>query len=372
MHVRLLDRYEQLASQSDAWNALACETPFLRWEWLGTWWRHYGRGRRLFVPSVVDDAGHVVGFAPWHIDAHPALGRVLRFLGAGEACTDYLTLLTSPGHESAVADAIAEWLTTDASVRRRWDKLELDGPAKDDPAIWRLIEKLAAQGNTLHRRDGMNAWRIDLPGTWDEFLSWQSKSHRKQVRRAIADVDNGRARLQWVRTSEEFAEAWPVLVDLHQRRRISLGEPGCFASRRFHDFLREAAALFLTAGLLRFYLIEINGRPAAAEVAFQGGKTVFVYQAGVDPDLLDEEPGRKITAAVIRQLIEEGIEGFDWLRGDEPYKAHWRAKPHRLEEWRVVPPRTAPQLRHSAWLAGAAMRHWLRNAYERLAVPQTS
>src|SRR5688500_6343301 len=142
MHVELITRYEDLVTRSDAWNALARGRPLLRWEWLGSWWRHHGRGRQLFVPLVTNDAGVLMGLAPWYLELHPALGRVVRFLGSGKVCTDYLTLLAAEGQENAVADAIAAWLQPVAAAAG-WELLELDGCVHDDPAVWRLIERLA-------------------------------------------------------------------------------------------------------------------------------------------------------------------------------------------------------------------------------------
>ena len=87
---------------------------------------------------------------------------------------------------------------------------------------------------------------------------------------------------------------------------------------------------------------------------------LYAYQAGIDPECLDEEPGRMMAAAMIQRAIADGQQAFDFLRGDEPYKRQWRAEPRPLAPWCVVPQRALPQLRHSVWLAGDAMKTWLR------------
>src|SRR5690606_15995208 len=358
MQVQLFTQYETVELHAASWNALTRGVPFLRWEWLGTWWRYYGQGRKLYVLAVFDDANRMRGLAPWYIEPHPAWGRVVQFLGSGEVCTDYLSLLAAPGEEMAVADAIARWLSEVHDGDARWDMIELDSVVNDDPALGRLIEQLAQQGNTLHRREGLNSWRINLPGTWEEFLREQSKSHRKQIRQALERLQHDdRTEMRTVTTPEEFSRVWPILVDLHQRRRQSFGDAGCFASRRFHDFLHAASERLLPDGTLRLHWLEINGRPIAAEYGLRGGGVDYVYQSGLDPDFLHEGPGRLTTTSLIHSAIAEGMTGFDFLRGDEPYKAHWRAQPRRLVTWRIVPPRAMPQLRHTAWLAGGAMKH---------------
>jgi CelD/BcsL family acetyltransferase involved in cellulose biosynthesis len=296
---------------------------------------------------------------------------VVRFLGSGEACTDYLTILSAPGKEQAAADAIGDWLDGAGQGAAQWDQVELNGAAKEEPSVWRLVERLAEKGNTLHRRDCESCWRIELPGAWDEYLKQLSKTHRRQVRRSLERAEELGATLHQAE-AENFERAWEILVDLHQRRRQSLGEPGCFASPRFHDFLKEASQQLLAAGALRLWWLEAAGRPVAVEYMLQGGAIVYAYQSGVDPQRLDDEPGRMIAALLIRRAIEDGLTGFDFLRGDEPYKAHWRAQPRRLAEWRIIPQRALPQMRHTAWLAGGAMKHWLKNTYTRLSPSQKS
>jgi hypothetical protein len=56
-----------------------------------------------------------------------------------------------------------------------------------------------------------------------------------------------------------------------------------------------------------------------------------------------------------------GVGGWavDFLRGDEPYKAHFRALPRPSLALRVVPNRSMSRLRNNLWLAGRSMKHWL-------------
>jgi CelD/BcsL family acetyltransferase involved in cellulose biosynthesis len=154
--------------------------------------------------------------------------------------------------------------------------------------------------------------------------------------------------------------AWGVLVDLHQRRRQGLGEPGCFASQAFHDFHREVAERLLERGQLRMSWLELDGMPAAAEYHLADGAATYAYQGGVDPDRLDEEPGRLSMILCLRQAIEERHQRLDFLRGDEPYKAHWRATPRAMWNYRVVPDRRLARLRGRAWSVADTLGDWAR------------
>jgi len=351
------------------WNDLARGVPFRRWEWLYSWWRHYGQGRTPFVLTVRDEDDALVGLAPWFVEDLRARGRVVRFLGSGEVCSDHLSILTQEGREDDVAETLARWLTEAAAADaangtagHRWDLLELSGVDVHDEAVMRLIEHLRLRGNTIHRRGGPNCWRIELPDTWEQYLAMLSKSHRKQIRRVERRMEEtGRIRLKTVDSRDDLQIGLDLLVDLHRRRRRSLGEKGCFSSQAFSGFVQETAERFLHDGYLRLCWVELDARPIAAELQIAGQDVTYAYQAGINPKFLDEEPGRLINIATIKRAIDEGHRGFDFLRGDEPYKAHWRAEPCKTVRYRVVPQRTLARVRHGVWLAGDSVKNWIKS-----------
>ena len=77
-------------------------------------------------------------------------------------------------------------------------------------------------------------------------------------------LDTDQATWHLVETPSDFDIAWPILVDLHQRRRQSLGELGCFASPQWAAFDRDIAAQLLAAGQLRLSWLEAAGAPVFA------------------------------------------------------------------------------------------------------------
>jgi len=379
---RTLDALAPLAGD---WDRLARGVPFRSWAWMSNWWRHYGDDQdesegktSLFVLGVLDPAGTVIGIAPWYLESSAAEGRVVRFLGTGEVCSDYLSVLCEPGMEDAVTGTLAEWLTLvpdargDHSVGRdqdSWDLLELTSVDAQDAPVARLADELQARGNTVHRRAGPNCWRIELPTNWGEYSGRLSKGHRKQVRRAVQGIlATGRVTVHSVRRLEDLPRAQEVLVDLHQRRRRSLGEPGCFSSSRFAAFHRDVMPELLLGGQLFLEWLDLDGEPVAAEYGLIGDGVVYVYQAGVNPDALEHSPGRLSHITMLRRAIEQGYRALDFLRGDEPYKAHWRAEPRGSLEIRVVPARPAARLRHAAWLVGTNVKQWIKRGL--LAVTQ--
>jgi CelD/BcsL family acetyltransferase involved in cellulose biosynthesis len=394
LQVTRISTTEQLAALAKDWNCLAGGVPFRRHEWLSGWWAHYGprsaaataggeaatlaapadspkgvgAGGELFVLAVRDASNTLVGVAPWYVAPTLAAGRVVRFLGSGEVCSDYMSVLATAEHAPQAVSAVADYLCNSAA--REWDAIELDGVDAADATIRRLAEAFEARDALVTRRAGLNCWRLALSDSWDAYLAGVSKSHRKQLRRIETRLlDAGRAKLHRVRGGADFdpAEldtAWSHLIDLHQRRRRALGQSGCFASPRFAAFHRDVARRMADAHALRLDWLEIDGQPAAAEYHLTAGGVSFAYQAGVAPEMIDDEPGRAITVALIRQAIADGLSAIDFLRGDEPYKAHFRAEPRPSMILRVVAPRAAARWRHRAWRTGDGLKQLVKTGLQ--------
>lgn len=364
LQVRPLSAVSEMADIADPWNALARGVPMHGYDWLAGWLASYsGEASDPLVLSVWRDE-QLIGLAPWRLERSARSGQVIRWLGDGEVCTDHPTILAAEEDRLEVGDQLADWLVDE---QISWDLVDLDHADASDLAIEAFFEAMDARDCPVQSVQDDACWAIDLPCDWEDYLARQSKSHRKQLRRAerrVLDSDNCRWRP--VRTAAELEEAWPILVDLHQRRRQSLGEPGCFASERFTEFHYTLARRLLEKDQLRISWIELRGKPAAIEYHFAGPDAVYAYQGGVEPELLDEEPGRLSIIATLKDAIAEGRKTFDFLRGDEPYKAHWRAVPRPTLRRRAVAPRGGARFRAQANRTAESVRGLLKSGLKSL------
>ena len=95
------------------------------------------------------------------------------------------------------------------------------------------------------------------------------------------------------------------------------------------------ARQLLDDGHLRLLLLEIDGRPAAFDLSVCTEGYTFSYQTGFDPAVAHLRVGQVVLAEVIARAIDRGDRILDLGRGDEEYKAHWRAVPVPLESVQI-------------------------------------
>ncbi|MBM4090732.1 MAG: GNAT family N-acetyltransferase [Planctomycetes bacterium] len=365
MHVTRLAHIDECRHAQAGWDNVASTITFRRSAWLQSWWRYYQADRELYVLHVTDDRGETVGITPWFIEQSVGKGRVIRPLGCGEVCSDHVGIMATAGREEQVLSALVKWLARaaagDQEAADRWDLLDLVACDVEDRVTSRFVQQLDGAGCRVHKRPALGCWMIALPDDWETYVSSLHRIHRKQVRGLQRKwLDSGKARLHTIERSEDLEGGMSILIDLHQRRRMSLGDAGCFASDAFRGFLHEAAARLLAENLLRLHWLEVGGRPVAADIQILAGDTVYAYQAGMEPEAADIGPGQIIQTATLKIAIEDGRRVFDFLRGDETYKSHWQARRHECVDYRVVAPRPTSNLRHQMWLAGDTMKQWIK------------
>ena len=323
--VRVADvrRAAGLAALEPEWQRLASICPtgtvFQTWEWNAAWWRHFGRtpGRMLRVVTFRDDGGVLVGLAPlmtsfWYATAL----RRLSFLGTGTS--DYLDVLAAPGWEDAVSEGLYGYLEHAGG----WQLADFQQLREGGY----LRERRPLEGGRLASFDapGEPCPYLALPSVWDMLLQGLGKKTRANVGyydRALHKVYA--VEVGPVTDEADLDDELSHLFELHQRRWNQRWLPGVFGGGRVQAFHRDAARRLLRQGWLRLFSLKLDGLTQASLYCFAYGDRLCYYQGGFEPTLARLSVGTVLTARAIQSAIAEGRQVFDFLRGDEPYKAKW-------------------------------------------------
>jgi CelD/BcsL family acetyltransferase involved in cellulose biosynthesis len=311
--------WDELLDSSDQ------RTFFLRWSWTSLWWKFYAPpGSSLLIITCRDRFGRLVGLAPLYrrqvrVAGIPALREVL-FLGTGifTETSHYLDVIARRGFEQAVAYSVADYLAAGAG----WDRMRL----QTVPASSKLLHHLqkSLPGAEISPCDSGHA--VDTSTDWETLLAGLGKSTRANVIRYTRKIlQTYECEFRRVETEEEFETAFDALVTLHQARWQSLDEPGSFALPGFEAFLREASRASLSEGRLRLWTLSLDGRVAAAKIAFLDGGVAYAFQQGFDPAHLKEGLGRVHSSLCIKACVDDDlVTEFDFMGGEgNQYKESW-------------------------------------------------
>lgn len=327
------------------WRALADGAPMRSPEWFLTWWRFYAApGDELCVLFFRTPEGSIVGVAPLYIET---LGkqRTVRLLGSGEASTNHTTWLAATGWGKRVSNAVVQFLL---GLKPGLRCVQFDSINADDKAINATVTGMAEKDFLVHRTQLHNCWSIALPPTWEEYLQMLSRLQRKRCRKLQREfLDSGRVKVHQVTCEADFSRGFEILLQLHSARWGEPSKPlGCFSDQRFRAFHETVALELLKCNQLLLVWQEYDGSPIAVEYQFIDKKTVYSYQAGMDPMVTGFSPGTLSIMVSIQCAIAQGCETFDLSRGDQPYKAHWRATPTASYDVRIWPDHLYGRIAH--------------------------
>jgi CelD/BcsL family acetyltransferase involved in cellulose biosynthesis len=101
-----------------------------------------------------------------------------------------------------------------------------------------------------------------------------------------------------------------------------------------------------------------GSEPIGFNLNFRSGDSFGMYQSGMEVDRTELEPGHLLNYFSICTAIEKGIQWFDFLRGDEPYKEGWGAQRRVSDRSRLFAPHLLSRVRQSALAAGRELRNW--------------
>ncbi len=342
LHVDRVGDLAGFAGLCHEWDALlersGERSPFLTWEWLYPWWKHQGQGADLYLLTVRDVSGRLVGLAPLFRSRIELVGgaRRLEFLGTGKVASDYLNLVVDPAEGCGVLAALVEYLV---AHREEWDVLSLtdvDGDAWTLSMV-RALFRIQGFDADVSLEPGFSCPYARLDGGWGPYLRSRSSRLRHQIKQSGAILaERYGARFQAVDQATELPHAIEALITLHRARRAAVGGTTAFEDESVVAFLRETTPLLQERGWLRLYALVVGERPVAVQYGLAYRGTFYDYQKGFDVESSKWGVGTVLQGLSVQHACGEGMTEFDFLRGDESYKDRWAPYIRRTKRLDIV------------------------------------
>ena len=169
--------------------------------------------------------------------------------------------------------------------------------------------------------------------------------------------------MERVTSADGLETAMDALVQLHQARWQSKGQPGAFTPT-FQAFLRDAMRDALRKSQLALWTLTINGRIEAALVGFIDNGVLHYFQKGFNPAFAKDDLGTVMLALCLRACFDDPtIRSFDFMGGGADYKDMWARQSHESLVCEVE----RPTLGSALFAARAFVGNLARSVYRRLA-----
>ena len=329
--VRDYDSFVALEHEwNDAVERAQIPHPFLRHEWVRTWWDSFAAsprfarsgdaGTQLHV-IVVRDQERIVGIAPLMREHAVVYGLPVRRLALIANDHTPRTDFVVAGDESEIYRAI--WNSLGAEMDR-WDVLQLT----QLPRTSRTIPAMSNLTSAEHLRSG--TWKscdspyLELAATWESYWANLSAKFRSNVRNRLTRLNQiGTPALEILsdRTAMAAAldDAWRLEASgwKDQEGTSIASDP---AVQSFYTLLAERAA---ECGWLRLLFLTVGGKRIAVSYSAVYDGRLFLLKTGHDREFHACSPFKLLTYLATQEAYARGLREIDFLGDTEPWKQEW-------------------------------------------------
>jgi CelD/BcsL family acetyltransferase involved in cellulose biosynthesis len=308
------------------WNTLLSQgvshVPFLRYEYLNTWWHTRGGGEwpqaELAIISAEED-GKLIGIAPFFLADHEGKRRLL-FLGSIEI-SDFLDLIVRDDDAARFSTELVSFLLNTEELS--WQAVDLYNILERSVSLKSLEDAANQAGLVFDASRLQHSPYIPLPADWDSYLAGIDKKQRHEIRRKLRRAEEAGEAVDWyiVENRDSLTaetDAFIALMANDEDKRKFLSSPMC-------EHIHSTVNCAFEEGCLQLAFMEVNGEKAAAYLSFDYLGRIWVYNSGLDYKFAEFSPGWVLLANLIRLAIEQGRSEFDFMRGNEDYKYRFGA-----------------------------------------------
>jgi len=317
---------------NDAVERAGLAHPFLRHEWLATWWECFGEGRQLHIVIVRADA-QIIAIAPLLSEAVSLCGIPVRQLRLmfNDHTPRADVIVAEPGDRAyrAIWNALVD--TGD-----RWDVLLLGQLPRDSKAREVFTRLAGEDGRAVGVWPSGDSPYLELAGTWESYFGSLSGKFRSNVRNRISRLQRvGQTALESVDTPSGVDEALADAFRL-EASGWKLREGTAIISRadvqRFYTMFAHRAA---ARGWLRLQFLTVGGQRIATSFSLVYGRRLFLCKTGYDPAFDTGSPFKVLTSFATEQAYQQGLAEVDFLGDTEPWKLEWTSAV-RSHDWVYV------------------------------------
>ncbi|WP_190329693.1 GNAT family N-acetyltransferase [Streptomyces venezuelae] len=340
------DEFDALA---EPWGRLhrscGAATPFQSHAWLSSWWQSYGSPGRLRV-LLVRDGARLIAAAP--------LMRVDRPLPAlkplGGAISDFTDVLV----DDACREEGTEALLSGLYALARTALIDF-GEVRPGACVEGLYARWPGPRRTLAGSPCLELPALPMDGLLKRLPTPRAQRTRAKMRKLSALGVESR-----VVPADEVENSVRTLLRLHQLQWQGRKVTSEHLQPRFHEHLLRSMRPMVAAGEAVVTEFSLDGEVMAADLTLLSRTLAGGYLYGAHPRLRERkvDVATMLLDACTRHTGGEHPRALSLLRGDEPYKHHWRPEPVANQRLLLARRRTAPLACAVAW--GVAGRQWAK------------
>ena len=185
--------------------------------------------------------------------------------------------------------------------------------------------------NTIHNTATAIATSpyINLPKSWEGYLEMLEKKDRHELKRKLRRLETAKYRMYQADSTDE-----------NQKHFISLMKQSAPEKDKFMTSPMEKYFMDLMTRINKeqivLWFMEIDSILVAGVLSFKFKNQFLLYNSGMNLEYRQLSVGLLTKVLLVRRGIELGLNIFDFLQGNEPYKYDLGAKDNSLYQFNIT------------------------------------
>lgn len=292
--------------------------PFATADWIQCWYAAFDIQAEAQVVWVRKEGRLVVVFPVMRADTHVKGLKVRRmtswvnthsFRSATFVDPDYIDLFT------AALFALQKC--------ERWDFIDIPYVTESNVTTKQLATAIEEAGLDCHVEPGMSSPRLEITGSWDDFVKNLSRSRRESERRKarkLLDKANGRLEIivgRVVDLDKRLADCWRISSQTWKHPNGS-SIASCPKRMRFYENLAKLPRNWVVLGLLY-----IDDSPVAFEYNLLDHDRMYNLKLGYAEASRAYSPGQVLRFEMLKWAFVNNVSIFDFMGNAAEYKSKY-------------------------------------------------
>lgn len=334
--IKEIESVDGLMQLKGKWNALLerseTNTVFLTFEWIFSWWKCFGEGKKLFI-LVVMDGEKLIAIAPLMITSSKFGITIRKIEFIGTPLSNYNDFIISEECENkrTVLWDIYVYLL---KKKDSWDVISL-GEIPETSSTLNISEEI------LKNLDIFSAVFPDdicptLVFEESQKEEIEKKLNKRRIRRKFRSLSRiGNLEHCHCRSTDEAMLLLDIFFQYHINRWKSTNTPSVFKDERYRVFYRELVESLLVKNWVIISFLRFNEKPIAFEFGFTYNNKYDGYTLTYDVSYAKHSPGMILGWFDTKEHLSKNFKEIDFGRGDEAYKYRFANKTRKNYKLRV-------------------------------------
>ena len=312
--------------------------PSSSFEWTAAMARHHARPDDSCVVIQLRRGGTLVGVVPLVRRLTAARGVKVRLL---QPLSEYYNTHSDLLLASSDGESVSAFTAALCALDIRWDCFRMARLLEDNPLAESLRHTLGDGGVRCQLRNGVPAYVLDLPDSFDAYLAARSAKFRNHLKRTTRKVHDRDAAVHHLEPGGDFNSAYDAVLQVERGSWKESHGTSITAVAHQAGFYRDFAAAAYAVGRLHLQWLTIDRRPVAYNLGYLTPAAYHYLKTSYVHDVRPISPATYLRARLVESLIAAGVARIDFP-GD-PYE--WEAQWTDTVQWRTVLsayPRTLP------------------------------